>query len=119
MNLSPALSEMLGETQLSRPQTVKKIWEYVKARDLQNPKDKRQIFCDEAMRKVFKGDSVHMFTMNKLLVQHLKPADEVVGGEIVQEKVEESEDEGDVKTYVNGGGEEPVRESETEGESEA
>lgn len=133
MNLSPALSAMLGETQLSRPQTVKKIWEYVKARDLQNPKDKRQIFCDDAMRKVFKGDSVHMFTMNKLLVQHLKPADEVVGGEVEEEKVVESEeeitpvddgkvvesDEEDVvEKEVNGGGE-IVRESETEGQSEA
>lgn len=110
---------MLGETQLSRPQTVKKIWEYVKARDLQNPKDKRQIFCDDAMKKVFKGDSVHMFTMNKLLVQHLKPADEVVGGEIENvEKVEESEED-DGEQYVNGGGEEPVRESEPEDVSEA
>ncbi|EME39146.1 hypothetical protein DOTSEDRAFT_28327 [Dothistroma septosporum NZE10] len=78
MNLSEPLSAMLGETQLSRPQTVKKIWEYVKARDLQNPKDKRQIICDDAMRAVFKGDSVHMFTMNKLLASHLYPADEVI-----------------------------------------
>jgi chromatin remodeling complex protein RSC6 len=42
MALSPALSSLLGESQLSRPQTVKKIWEYVKARDLQDPSDKRQ-----------------------------------------------------------------------------
>ncbi|EME85016.1 uncharacterized protein MYCFIDRAFT_195906 [Pseudocercospora fijiensis CIRAD86] len=46
MNLSEPLSALLGETQLSRPQTVKKIWGYVKERDLQNPKDKRQIMCD-------------------------------------------------------------------------
>lgn len=119
MNLSPALSEMLGESQLSRPQTVKKIWAYVKERDLQNPDDRRQIFCDDAMRKVFKGDSVHMFTMNKLLVQHLKPADEVVGGDVAQEDKIEDSDEEDTKQYVNGGGEEPVRESETDGGSEA
>ena len=120
MNLSPALSEMLGESQLSRPQTVKKIWAYVKERDLQNPDDRRQIFCDDAMRKVFKGDSVHMFTMNKLLVQHLKPADEVVGGEVAKEdKVVDSDDEEDTKQCINGGGEELVRESETDGGSEA
>ncbi|EME80160.1 uncharacterized protein MYCFIDRAFT_56639 [Pseudocercospora fijiensis CIRAD86] len=77
MNLSAPLSELLGETQLSRPQTVKKIWEYVKERDLQNPKDKRQIMCDEKMQAVFKGESVHMFTMNKLLANHLYPVDEV------------------------------------------
>lgn len=76
MNLSEPLSAMLGESQLSRPQTVKKIWEYVKARDLQDPSDKRNIRCDDAMRAVFKSDKVHMFTMNKLLAAHLYPADE-------------------------------------------
>jgi upstream activation factor subunit UAF30 len=77
MALSPALSSLLGETQLSRPQTVKKIWEYVKQRDLQDPADKRQIRCDEAMRAVFKQDRVHMFTMNKILNQNLYAVDEV------------------------------------------
>ena len=76
MALSPALSELLGETQLSRPQTVKKIWEYVKERELQDPSDKRQIRCDDAMYAVFKQDKVHMFTMNKLLANHLYPAEE-------------------------------------------
>jgi upstream activation factor subunit UAF30 len=77
MALSPALSSLLGESQLSRPQTVKKIWEYVKQRDLQDPSDKRQIRCDDAMRAVFKQDRVHMFTMNKLLNQNLYAVDEI------------------------------------------
>lgn len=76
MNLSAPLSSLLGETQLSRPQTVKKIWEYVKARELQDPNDKRQIRCDDAMRAVFKSDRVHMFTMNKILNQNLYALDE-------------------------------------------
>ncbi|MCJ1288870.1 hypothetical protein MMC34_000401 [Xylographa carneopallida] len=72
MTLSAALSALLdGEVQLSRPQTVKRIWAYVRARDLQDPKDKRQIRCDDAMRAVFKQDKVHMFTMNKILNQNL------------------------------------------------
>ena len=74
--MSQPLSEMLGQTTLSRPQTVKQIWNYVKERDLQDPTDKRQIRCDDAMRAVFKQDKVHMFTMNKLLAQHLYAADE-------------------------------------------
>ncbi|KAF2481008.1 hypothetical protein BDY17DRAFT_180918 [Neohortaea acidophila] len=76
MTLSTPLSELVGAAQLSRPQTVKKIWEYVKERDLQDPSDKRQIRCDDAMRAVFKQDRVHMFTMNKLLAQHLYAQDE-------------------------------------------
>lgn len=76
MGLSEPLVEMLGVSRLSRPQTVKKIWEYVKARDLQDPEDKRQIRCDDAMRAVFKTDRVHMFTMNKLLNQNLYPLED-------------------------------------------
>ncbi|MCJ1400325.1 hypothetical protein MMC11_003530 [Xylographa trunciseda] len=67
MTLSAPLSALLdGEVQ-----TVKRIWAYVRARDLQDPKDKRQIRCDDAMRAVFKQDKVHMFTMNKILNQNL------------------------------------------------
>ncbi|KAK6431522.1 hypothetical protein LTR95_012314 [Oleoguttula sp. CCFEE 5521] len=56
--------------------TVKRIWAYVKERDLQDPSDKRQIRCDEKMHNVFKQDKVHMFTMNKLLRDHLYAQDE-------------------------------------------
>lgn len=76
MALSEPLSAMLGQPALSRPQTVKQIWAYVKERDLQDPSDKRQIRCDEKMHAVFKQDKVHMFTMNKLLASHLHPMEE-------------------------------------------
>ena len=57
--------------QMSRPQTVKRIWEYVKDRELQDPKDRRIIRCDDALRAVFKQDKVHMFTMNKILATQM------------------------------------------------
>jgi upstream activation factor subunit UAF30 len=76
MTLSPPLAELLGETTLSRPQTVKKIWDYIKSKDLQDPADKRQIVCDDKMRNIFKTDRVHMFTMNKILNQNLYAVDE-------------------------------------------
>lgn len=77
MTLSAPLSALLdNEPALSRPQTVKRIWAYVKERDLQDPNDKRQIVCDEPMRAVFKQDKVHMFTMNKILATHLYAQDE-------------------------------------------
>ncbi|KAK5123973.1 hypothetical protein LTR85_002170 [Meristemomyces frigidus] len=76
MNLSEPLQALLGESQLSRPQTVKRIWAYVKERNLQDPSDKRQIRCDELMRGVFKSDKIHMFTMNKVLAGQLYPAEE-------------------------------------------
>ncbi|KAI5463549.1 SWIB/MDM2 domain-containing protein [Mariannaea sp. PMI_226] len=75
-NLSPTLSELCGETQLSRPQVVKKLWEHIKANELQDPKDKRQIICDEKMHAVFKQSKVDMFRMNKEIGNHLYPVGE-------------------------------------------
>lgn len=62
--------------QLSRPQTVKKVWQYIRENELQDPSDRRQIRCDDAMRAVFKQDRVHMFTMTKILNQNLYNPDE-------------------------------------------
>lgn len=42
---------------------MKGIWKHIKAHDLQNPQDKRQIICDEPLKAIFKKDNVHMFTM--------------------------------------------------------
>jgi len=75
-HLSAPLADLVGEVTLSRPQVVKKIWEYIKARDLQDPSDKRQILCDNKMQLVFKQDKVHMFTMNKILGKQLYDVEE-------------------------------------------
>ncbi|KNZ53522.1 uncharacterized protein VP01_3214g2 [Puccinia sorghi] len=78
LNCSPALSELIGVPICSRPQVVKKLWQYIKANGLQKPDDKRQIICDDALKRVFNVNSVNMFTMNKLLADHLyKPHDVV------------------------------------------
>lgn len=92
--LSPMLSGLCGETQvgvrseglwsgggadigqLSRPQVVKKLWEHIKANQLQDPKDKRQICCDDKMQAVFKQAKVDMFRMNKEIGNHLYPVEE-------------------------------------------
>ena len=77
MTLSTPLSALLdGEAQLSRPQTVKRIWAYVKENGLQDPNDKRMLLCDGPMKAVFKQEKVHMFTMNKLLGLHLYAPEE-------------------------------------------
>ncbi|EPX73721.1 RNA polymerase I upstream activation factor complex subunit Spp27 [Schizosaccharomyces octosporus yFS286] len=67
MQLDPKLAEFLNVEQMSRPQTVKKLWEYIKANNLQDPNDKRTILCDDKLKHVFNVDNLHMFTMNKYL----------------------------------------------------
>ena len=69
-HLSAELAVVVGETEMARTQVVSKLWEYIKARDLQNPSDKREILCDGKLQNVFGQSSVHMFTMNKLLGSH-------------------------------------------------
>ncbi|KAK4172725.1 SWIB/MDM2 domain-containing protein [Triangularia setosa] len=75
-NLSEALAEVCGEPQLSRPQVVKKLWDHIKANELQDPNDKRNINCDEKLRAVFRQDKINMFSMNKLLGSQLYPIEE-------------------------------------------
>jgi len=45
---------------------VKKLWEYIKSNELQNPSNKTEILCDEKLKALFNVDKVHMFTMNKV-----------------------------------------------------
>jgi upstream activation factor subunit UAF30 len=59
---SDALVSLVGEPRLSRPQTVKRIWEYIKGNSLQDPSDGRFILCDGPMKAVFNTDKLHMFT---------------------------------------------------------
>jgi upstream activation factor subunit UAF30 len=53
--LSAAMVSVLGKEILPRPQVVSRLWEYIKANDLQNPADKREILCDDKLKKIFDG----------------------------------------------------------------
>ena len=64
---------MIGAGEVSRGEAVKKIWEYIKKNNLQNPSNKREIMADEKLKPVFDGhDKLDMFAMNKHLAKHLK-----------------------------------------------
>ncbi len=61
-----------GAAPLPRGEVVSKVWDYIKANNLQNPEDRREILADDKLRKVFGKDKVTMFEMNKHLARHLK-----------------------------------------------
>jgi chromatin remodeling complex protein RSC6 len=69
---SPELADIIGDSKIPRSEVVKKIWAYIKANDLQNPKDKREILADDKLEKIFGGKKASMFEMNKHLAKHLK-----------------------------------------------
>ena len=72
LNLSPELEAVVGKGPLSRGSVVKKLWEYIKKYDLQNPKNKRNILADDKLKVLFGGKSeVTMFEMTKLVSPHM------------------------------------------------
>ncbi len=67
-----ALAAVVGSAPLPRPEVVSKVWASIKAHQLQNPQNKREILADDKLQAVFGGKSkVSMFEMNKHLAQHL------------------------------------------------
>ncbi|KAJ2077703.1 hypothetical protein H4R24_004968 [Coemansia sp. RSA 988] len=77
MKLSETLSEFLDQKYCARTDVVKNLWKYIKANELQDPSDKRYILCDEKLQKMFHTERLYMYTMNKLLNEHLvKPTPE-------------------------------------------
>ena len=73
MNLSAELEVVVGKGPMPRSQVVKKLWEYIKKNDLQNPSNKRNILADDKLKAIFGGKSeVTMFEMTKLVSAHIK-----------------------------------------------
>ncbi len=72
MQLSPELEAVVGPGPLSRGEVVKKMWDYIKSHNLQNPGNKRNVMSDDKLRMIFGKDEVTMFEMTKLVSTHLK-----------------------------------------------
>ena len=75
LTLSAELEAVIGAGPLPRGQVVKKLWEYIKKNNLQNPENKRNIFADDKLRPIFGKDEVTMFEMTKLVSGHLTDPD--------------------------------------------
>lgn len=69
---SPALAAIVGSQPLPRTEVTKRLWDYIKARNLQNPTNKRNVLCDAPLKAVMGKDEVTMFEMTKLVGAHLK-----------------------------------------------
>lgn len=91
--LSEELATVVDASELPRPQVVSKIWEYIKANDLQNPNDKREIICDDKLRAIMKKDKVTMFNMNKLITPHFLEKIENDGNKKARVENDDDDDE--------------------------
>lgn len=74
--VSDELCEFLGidkGTEIARTEVTKMLTKYIKANDLQNPKDRRQIVCNDALKKLLRTNGeqdVTFFNLQHLMKHH-------------------------------------------------
>jgi DNA topoisomerase-3 len=54
-----------------RPQVIKKLWDYIKEQNLQDPANKRSINADAKLLAVFGKPQVTMFELAGIVGKHL------------------------------------------------
>jgi len=68
---SAALAAVIGAEAVSRPEAVKKLWDYIKANGLQDAANRRNINADAKLASVFGKPQVSMFEIAGVLGKHL------------------------------------------------
>jgi chromatin remodeling complex protein RSC6 len=67
------LAAIIGSEAVPRTEVTRKLWDYIRAHNLQDPSNKTRINADERLKQVFDGrDQVTMFEMTKLVFNHVK-----------------------------------------------
>lgn len=75
LSLTADLEAVVGKGPMPRSQVVKKLWDYIKKNNLQNPANKRNIFADDKLKPLFGKAEVTMFEMTKLVSKHITDPD--------------------------------------------
>jgi chromatin remodeling complex protein RSC6 len=70
--LSPALASIVGSNKSTRPQIVKKLWVYIKAKKLQDVNNRRMIVPDGKLAEVIGNRPVDMLKLAGFLNKHIK-----------------------------------------------
>ena len=66
------LAEIIGDQPLARTEVTRKLWDYIRGHNLQDPENKTFIKADDKLKKVFDGkERVSMFEMTKLVFNHV------------------------------------------------
>ena len=71
VQLSGDLEAVIGKGPMTRAEVTSKVWEYIKANNLQDSKDKRQINPDAKLGAVIGKDQISMFKMTAAVSKHL------------------------------------------------
>jgi len=68
---SATLAAVIGADAVPRTEVTKRIWDYIKQHNLQDPANRRNINADAKLRPLFGKDQVSMFELTKLVSAHL------------------------------------------------
>ncbi len=68
---SAALAAVIGSEPIARAQVIKKLWDYIKANNLQDATNKRAINADAKLLAVFGQPQVSMFELAGIVGKHL------------------------------------------------
>lgn len=72
LKVSPELANVVGAPEMGRGEVMKKVWDYIKAHNLQDGQNKRLINPDPLLSKVFGSDQpIDMFKMTGVISRHL------------------------------------------------
>lgn len=71
--LSNELAAIVGENKLPRAEVLKRLWNYIKEKNLQDTKDKRMIVPDTQLAKLFGSkDPINMMKIAGIITKHIK-----------------------------------------------
>ena len=71
VNLSPELENVVGKGPMTRAQVTSKVWDHIKANDLQDAKDRRMINPDDKLGAVIGKEQISMFKMTGAVSKHM------------------------------------------------
>ncbi len=66
------LAAVVGSNPLPRTEIIKKMWDYIKAKGLQDKVNKRNINADATLLKLFGKNQVTMFELAGIISKHVK-----------------------------------------------
>ena len=73
VKLSKELAALVGTGEMPRTEVTKKVWDYIKSNQLQDPQNKRLIRPDATLAKVFGStEPLDMFKMTAVLTKHME-----------------------------------------------